>query len=112
MCNAEGSEDNTCDENGKCFCNTNVVGDKCDQCNAGFVEFPACDQCAAEHFGENCQGKDFSRGHREGGPIACSKNFKTPFFKRYSKTLLRGYSNGSRTSPFFFFLKYLNKYGC
>ena len=61
MCNAEGSEDNTCDENGKCFCNTNVVGDKCDQCNAGFVEFPACDQCAAEHFGENCQGKDLSR---------------------------------------------------
>ena len=42
------------------------------------------------------------RGHREGGPTARSKNFKTPFFKRYSKILLRGYSNGSRTSPFFF----------
>ena len=52
------------------------------------------------------------RGHREGGPIARSKNFKTPFFKRYWKILSRGYSNGSRTSPFFFFLKYLNKYGC
>ena len=23
------------------------------------------------------------RGHREGGPTARSKNFKTPFFKRY-----------------------------
>ena len=28
------------------------------------------------------------------------------------KILSRGYSNGSRTSPFFSFLKYLNKYGC
>ena len=24
-----------------------------------------------------------TRGHREGGPTARSKNFKTPFFKRY-----------------------------
>lgn len=56
MCNADGSEDNSCDENGKCFCNANVIGDKCEQCTAGFVEFPACDQCAAQHFGETCQG--------------------------------------------------------
>ena len=26
-------------------------------------------------------------GHREGGPTAFSKNFKTPFFKRYAKNL-------------------------
>ena len=31
-----------------------------------------------------------NRGHREGGPIAHSKNFKTPFFKRHWKILLRG----------------------
>ena len=44
------------------------------------------------------------RGHREGGLTARSKNFKMPFFKRYWKILSRGYSNGSRTSPFFSFL--------
>ena len=49
------------------------------------------------------------RGHREGGLTARSKNFKTPFFKRYRKILSRGYTDRSRTSPFFFFLKYLNK---
>ena len=56
--------------------------------------------------------RQLKRGHREGGPTARSKKFKTPFFEIYSKILLRGYSNGSRTSPFFFFLKYINKYGC
>ena len=43
------------------------------------------------------------RGHREGGPTARSKNFKTPFFKRYWEILSRDNSNGSRTSPFFSF---------
>ena len=27
--------------------------------------------------------KHLARGHHEGGDTACSKNFKTPFFKRY-----------------------------
>ena len=31
-----------------------------------------------------------TRGHCEDGPTALSKKFKTPLFKRYSKTLLRG----------------------
>ena len=39
-----------------------------------------------------------------------SKNFKTQFFWRYLKFLPWGYSNRSRSSPFFFFLRYLNKY--
>ena len=46
---------------------------------------------------------NFSRGHCEGGPTARSKKFITPFFKIYWKILSRGYSNGSRTSPFFSF---------
>ena len=36
------------------------------------------------------------------GHLTRSKNFKTPFFKRYWKFLPGGYSNRSRTSPFFF----------
>ena len=50
MCHAEGSVDNSCDDNGKCSCNNNVVGDKCDQCADGADNFPTCDQCAAEHW--------------------------------------------------------------
>ena len=53
-----------------------------------------------------------TRGRREGGRLGSAKKFKTSFFKRYFKILSRGYSNGSRTSPIFFFFKYLNKYGC
>ena len=50
------------------------------------------------------------RGHREGRRLGLVKNFKTPFFKRYRKFLPSGDSHRSRTSPIFFFLKYLNKY--
>ena len=60
-----------------------------------------------------CNCKSYvNRGLREGGLTACSENFKMPFFKIYWKILSKGYPNGSRTSPIFFFLKYLNKYGC
>ena len=43
------------------------------------------------------------RGHHEGGPTAHSKNFKTPFFKRFWKILSRDYFKRSRTSPIFSF---------
>ena len=45
------------------------------------------------------------------GRKARSKNFKTPFFSRYSKFLSWGSWYRSRTSPKNFFWKYLNKYG-
>ena len=58
LCHAEGAVDNSCDDNGKCSCNTHVEGEKCDKCFDGFAEFPNCDKCAAEHYGyPNCQGK-------------------------------------------------------
>ena len=42
-------------------------------------------------------------GHREGGLIARSKNFKTPFFKRYWKILLRDTPIGPEPHHFFSF---------
>ena len=57
-CNADGSESQNCDENGKCSCKAHVVGDKCDACATGFVTFPNCDTCDSEFFGyPDCKGK-------------------------------------------------------
>ena len=57
-CNADGSESQNCDENGKCSCKSHVVGDKCDACATGFVTFPNCDTCDSEYFGyPDCKGK-------------------------------------------------------
>ena len=42
-CNPDGSVDQNCeDANGKCTCKEHIVGDKCDQCVAGFFGFPQC----------------------------------------------------------------------
>ena len=50
------------------------------------------------------------RGQREDGQPSFSKNWKTTFFSRYSKFILIGNWNCSKTTPVFFFLEYLNKY--
>ena len=46
-----------------------------------------------------------------GGLTAEPKNLKTPFFSRFSKSLLISHWNWSINAPVFFFLKNLNKYG-
>ena len=52
------------------------------------------------------------REHRKwDGQTAGSKNWKTPFFSRYSKFLSMGDWNWSKNAPVFFVLKNLNKYG-
>ena len=38
-CNAEGSASTAC-ENGKCTCKPNITGDKCDQVEPGYYDFP------------------------------------------------------------------------
>ena len=50
-CNVEGSDNpDTCDDNGKCTCKPNIGGDKCDQCNEGFVGFPNCQEGMIRNF--------------------------------------------------------------
>ena len=40
FCNEDGSQSISCDDkDGKCICNPNVVGDKCDQCTFGCHDF-------------------------------------------------------------------------
>ena len=39
-CNEEGSVDDTCDADGKCTCKEHIAGDKCDEAEPGYYEFP------------------------------------------------------------------------
>ena len=43
-CETQGTIDNavTCDSYGACSCKANVEGAKCDNCSAGYFNFPAC----------------------------------------------------------------------
>ena len=43
-CDHDGSEFDQCNDNGKCTCKPNVVGDKCDKCAEGYegADFPHC----------------------------------------------------------------------
>ena len=42
-CNTDGSMNITCTEQGgKCFCQDNISGDKCDECSAEHYGFPSC----------------------------------------------------------------------
>ena len=56
QCNADGSQDGNCNEEGKCTCKSeNIAGDKCDQCAEGYSMngFPACQVIEDTNFG--CQ---------------------------------------------------------
>ena len=39
-CNEDGSETTQCDQDGKCTCKPNITGDKCDQSEPGYYDFP------------------------------------------------------------------------
>ena len=39
-CNVDGSVDDTCDADGKCTCKEHIAGDKCDEAEPGYYEFP------------------------------------------------------------------------
>ena len=49
-CHPLGSKSQQCDENGKCNCKCNVIGDKCDDCSAEFWNFPTCEGKSIRHF--------------------------------------------------------------
>ena len=56
--------------------------------------------------------RSLGRGLRKlDGQTGFPKNYKTPFFSRYSNFLLMGDWNWSKNDPVFFFLKSFNKYG-
>ena len=41
-CDVNGSKSIDCDEDGKCSCNDNIIGDKCNECADGYAKFPDC----------------------------------------------------------------------
>jgi len=42
LCNVEGSLTELCDEDAKCSCKANIIGEKCDACQDDFYSFPLC----------------------------------------------------------------------
>ena len=43
-CDSHGSIDNSCDATtGVCSCKANFANDKCDECAAGFTNYPVCE---------------------------------------------------------------------
>ena len=46
-CHQDGSENENCDNGGKCSCKRGFVGNKCNACAKGFFGFP---QCRGIHF--------------------------------------------------------------
>ena len=42
-CNEDGSVDERCDDEGKCSCKSNVIGDKCSECQPDHFDYPRCE---------------------------------------------------------------------
>ena len=42
-CNEDGSVDERCDDEGKCSCKSNVIGDKCSECQPDHYDYPRCE---------------------------------------------------------------------
>ena len=68
-----------CNHNGICTCKPNVSGDKCDQCQDGYINFPNCDQCDTNYHGFpdckvctcNPQGSETTTCDIETGECTC-----------------------------------------
>ena len=86
-CSEGGSVDNTCDADGKCSCNNNIIGIKCNQCMEYYFNFPECSSrlhfqfllTSATHFhvpGCDCsvEGSD-SLQCGENGQCVCKTEF-------------------------------------
>ena len=42
-CHRIGSQSKSCTYNGKCACNVEYTGDKCDSCQIGYFGLPICE---------------------------------------------------------------------
>ena len=82
-CHPEGSDGKDCSLHGICACNQHISGQKCDQCQKGYVNFPKCDQCNETYFGypdcKECScsetgSKSFSC-NEDTGVCDCHENF-------------------------------------
>ena len=82
VCNEEGSDGLDCNHNGICTCKPNISGDKCDQCQEGYINFPHCDQCDDNYHGyPNCkpcscnpQGSENMTCDKATGKCVCKAN--------------------------------------
>ena len=42
VCHYEGATSTLCNDNGKCSCKANIIGNKCTDCKSGYFKFPDC----------------------------------------------------------------------
>ena len=49
-CDEQGSLTELCDDDGKCDCKPNIVGEKCDACLDQFYSFPQCKGMCISYF--------------------------------------------------------------
>ena len=52
-CNADGSDDETCNDEGKCTCKDKYAGDRCDKCLDDSYEFPGCNKISESSLQTN-----------------------------------------------------------
>ena len=67
-CNTEGTENggNTCDDDGKCTCESGITGDKCNSCEIGSYTFPDCaHNCTA------CNTANIKNCDEDNGAVIC-----------------------------------------
>ena len=41
-CNKQGSTSTQCNIDGKCYCKSDIIGNKCTDCKTGYYDFPEC----------------------------------------------------------------------
>uniref|UniRef100_A0A8C6UB52 Laminin subunit alpha 2 n=1 Tax=Neogobius melanostomus TaxID=47308 RepID=A0A8C6UB52_9GOBI len=80
-CNAIGSVSQQCNVNtGCCQCRENFRGEKCNECQIGYRDFPQCIQCHCNVAGSDCETCDLERGvcgcADRTGKCSCKVNVK------------------------------------
>ena len=61
-CSADGSVDLNCDAEGKCTCKEHISGDKCDESEPGYYNFPDPQECQCNAEGSVDQNCDDASG--------------------------------------------------
>ncbi|XP_033116359.1 laminin subunit gamma-1-like [Anneissia japonica] len=86
-CNVYGSDFLTCDRNGRCYCQDNVYGDKCDKCYDGYWNIESgngCEACGCSQTGSVTFTCDLLSGQCDCRPGVTGRQCERCFYDHYS----------------------------